>query len=184
MRFSVITVALFLGSTLASPLSHEKRDLSEIQMSVQQVTAVLMQLDRALKDPKPPINNLDAQQRYLTDLINLDNQAQYTMSEGSRRIRSVRNNMNELEATRLLGIMNPLLMESRSIMQGWTNVKYIARSVGMIPVVRDQLARGATQSSGYADAIISKLPTVNRLIGQSFKSSIMSPIDKCINGYI
>jgi hypothetical protein len=181
MRFNVLTVALFLGSTLAFPLNHEKRDLRIIESSVKQVDAALSKLDNALRGAKPTSDPKD-QQSYIRWLLDLDNQVQSAMTFGSGEVRRAPN-INELEAARLAFVMDPVLRETRSTMNGWTNIKRIVQSAGMVAVVRDQLSKGAIQSSGFADAIISRLPVINRGIGQTFKSSIMSPIDSTIRGY-
>jgi hypothetical protein len=181
MRFSVFTAAIFLGSTLASPLNHEKRDVAIIESNVKRVSAALSKLDQALKGIKPTSDPID-QQSYIKWLLDMDNQVQSAMTLGSGEIRRAPN-INQLEATRLAFIMEPVLRETRSTMTGWINVKRIVQSSGMMAVVRDQLNRGAIQSSGFADAIIGRLPAINRGIGQTFKSSIMSPIDNAIRGF-
>jgi hypothetical protein len=181
MRLNVLTIAISLGGTIALPLDHYKRDLTIIESSVKQVSAALTTLDNALKGEKPTSDTAD-QQKYMKWLLGMDSKVQSAMAAGSIKIRAMPN-INALDATRLVFVMEPMLRDTRSTMKGWVNIKAIAQSAGMVTTVRDQLSRGATECSGYADAIISRLPALNRGIGQSFKSSIMSPIDNTIRMY-
>jgi hypothetical protein len=181
MRFSVFSVAICLASTLAAPLNHEKRDLSIIETSVKQVIATLSTLDQALKGQKPTADQID-QQKYIKWLLNMDSQVQSALAAGSGKIWTSPN-INELDAARLVFVMEPMLKDTQSTMKGWISIKAIAQSAGMLGAVRDQLSRGATESSGFADAIIGRLPALNRAIGQTFKSSIMRPIDNTIRTY-
>ena len=181
MRLNVLTVAIFLGGSLALPLDHEKRDLTIIEASVKQVSAAVATLDKALKGQKPTLETTD-QQKYIKWLLDMDSKIQSAMALGSGKIRTMPN-INELDATKLAFVMEPMIRDTRSAMKGWISIKQIAQSAGMVTTVRDQLSRGATEVSGYADSIISRLPALNRSIGQSFKSSIMNPIDNTIRAY-
>jgi hypothetical protein len=181
MRLNVFTLSIFLGGILALPLDHEKRDLTIIETSAKEVSAALITLDNALKGEKPTSDTTD-QQKYLKWILDMDIKIQRAMAAGSSRIRTMPN-INELDSVRLVFVMEPMLSYTKSTMQGWINIKGIAQSAGMVTEVREQLTRGATEVSGYADAIISRLPALNRGIGNSFKTSIMNPIDNTIRTY-
>jgi hypothetical protein len=182
MHFSLFPLAILLGSTLASPLNYERRDLAVIESSVKQVSAALSTLDKALKGQKPTFDRVD-QEKYIKWLLGMDAQIQRAMGAGAGRIR-LAPNLNDRDAARLAFIMEPILRDTRSTMKGWISIKPIAQSAGMTTAVREQLSRGATVCSGYADAIINRLPVINRAIGNTFKTSIMSPIDNTIRSYI
>jgi len=182
MRFSVLTATLFLAGTIALPLDHEKRDLAIIESSVREVSAALTTLDQALKGQKPTWEPED-QKKYVKWLLDMDLKIQSAMAAGSARIRTMPD-IKAMDATRLVFVMEPMLRETKSTMKGWVSIKGIAATAGMVTTVRDQLSRGATECSGYADAIISRLPALNRGIGNTFKTSIMNPIDSTIRVYI
>ena len=48
-------------------------------------------------------------------------------------------NINELDATKLAFVMEPMIRDTRSAMKGWISIKQIAQSAGMVTTVRDQL---------------------------------------------
>lgn len=181
MRFSLVAITCLVGSTIASPVSLESRDVTVIDASFKRITNSLNKLTAGFNQRASGGDSKKAEQE-TNKLLNL---AQTSLEECRFSAREIRRgpNVNAFEAVGLLNMVNSLTSQIRTVVDGWVDAKRMVQAGGKKAAVLNALLDASEATTNLGDAIISKLPVLDRPLAQQFQSAFVRVYETAITDY-
>jgi hypothetical protein len=185
MRFTILPIlaASIVSNVLAAPVTLATRDTSIIEQSMKKVTSSLRQLavEIHLLNANRPQDLIIKQEAAIegkaAEVIR-------TLQEEGRTIKARSAVVGSVEAIKLIDGINTLQAATKEVTDAWVEAKPTVLRLNGKQNVLSILQRSNVASEEFIDAIISKLPMLDKALGQMTGQKSKDMLHRAMAAYV
>jgi hypothetical protein len=185
MRFTILPLlaSTIISSVLATPITLAQRDTSVIEQSMKKVTSSLQKLVVEVHSlsMKRDQNDIVRQEQRIDAKAN---EVIKILQDEGRIIKSKAPIVGTIEALRLTEGISSLQSATKSVMDAWIEAKPTVLRLNGKANVLSILQRSEVATNDFVDAMVSKLPAVDRAVGQLAGMRSKEMLRRAIETYI
>jgi hypothetical protein len=190
MQFSKLSFFYFLGSSFAAPVSIRsnahitKRDYRTIDIEMKRLESTVAALNRDYESRyQPRRGDRRGEDDYVRKILGGLNFLSKDLRIGTDNIRRSRDIISAIDLVPLAAKLATLQGDVNKSVQGCINVKPIVDATRQTRSVQDALIQISREGNNFAQAIIAKLPSGVKGLGQFTGTSFTQSVERGIRAY-
>jgi hypothetical protein len=190
MQFSKFTLLCLLGSSLAAPIAIEhntdlvKREYRTIDTEIKRLESTVAALNRDYESRyQPRRGDRRGEDDYVRKILGGLNFLAKDLRIGTDNIYRSRDSISTIDLVSLTAKLASLQGNVNKSVQGCINVKPIVDATRQTRSVQDLLIQISREGNSFAQAIIAKLPSGVKGLGQFTGSSFAQSVERGIRAY-